>query len=71
MRYWSGDNPRELHGKPLHCERVWCAFSKVGIIDPYFFEENNRTVTVNCERYTEMIGEFFLPKLEEIDLGDV
>ena len=27
MRYWSGENPRELHQKPLHCERVtvWCA----------------------------------------------
>ena len=22
MRYWSRDNPRELHKKPLHCERV-------------------------------------------------
>ena len=22
MHYWSGDNPREFHGKPLHCERV-------------------------------------------------
>lgn len=73
MRYWSGDNPRELHEKPLHCERVtvWCAFSKAGIIGPYFFEENNRAVTVNSERYTEMIREFFLPKLEEMDLGDV
>ena len=43
-RYWGGDNPQELHEKPLHCERVtvWCAFSKVMIIGPYFFEENNR-----------------------------
>ena len=35
MRYWSGDNSRELFNfLPLHCERVtvWCAFSKVGII---------------------------------------
>ena len=22
MRYWSGDKSRELHEKPLHCERV-------------------------------------------------
>ena len=22
MRYWSGDNSRELHEKPLHCERA-------------------------------------------------
>ena len=73
MRYWSGDNPQEFHEKPLHCEwvTVWCAFSKVGMIGPYFFEESNRTVTVNSERYTEMIREFFFPKLEGMDLGDV
>ena len=43
MRYWCGVNPCELHQKPLSCERVtvWCAMSVMGIIDPYFFEENN------------------------------
>ena len=71
MRYWSGNNPRELHEKPLHCERVTvlCAFSKLGTIGHYFFEQNNRTVTVNSERYTEMIREFFVLKFEEMDLG--
>ena len=53
MRYWSGENPRELHQKPLHCERVtvWCAISVMGIIGPYFFEENKRAVTVDAARY--------------------
>lgn len=73
MRYWSDVNPRELHEVPLHCERVtvWCAISRVAIIGPYFFEENDRAVTVNSARYREMIEEFFLPQLEELDLGDV
>ena len=58
--------------KPL-CQRVnvWCAISSVGIIGPYFFEENERAVTVNAARYREMIEEFFLSHLEEMDVGDV
>ena len=73
MRYWSAENPHELHQTPLHCERVtvWCAISSVGIIGPYFFEENERAVVVNATRYREMIEEFFLPHLEEMDVGDV
>ena len=73
MRYWSAENPRQLHQTPLHCQRVtvWCAISSVGIIGPYFFEENERAVAVNAARYREMIEEFFLPHLEEMDVGDV
>lgn len=58
FRYWATENPRQLHEKPLHCEKVtvWCAISSFGIIGPYFFEDNNgRTVTVNAERYVHMI----------------
>ena len=73
MRHWSAKNPRQLHQTPLHCQRVtvWCAISSVGIIGRYFFEENERAVTVNAARYREMIEEFFLPHLEEMDVGDV
>ena len=73
MRYWSGENPREHHQKPLHCERVtvWCAISVIGIIGPYFFEENERAVTMDAVRYRDMIEEFFLPSLEEMDIGGV
>jgi hypothetical protein len=64
MRYLSDNNPRELHQRPLHCERVtvWCAVSKVGIIRPNFFEENERAVTVTAARYTQMIDALFFPK---------
>ena len=73
MRYWSETNPKELHERPLHSDRVtvWCAMSRVGIIGPYFFQENGRAVTVNSGRYVTMIEEFFLPALEEMDLDNV
>lgn len=49
---------------------VWCAISRIGIISPWFFEENERVVIVNSVRYVSMI-EFFLPKLAEMDVGKV
>ena len=61
MRYWSEMNPKELHQRPLHSDSVtvWCAVSRMGIIGPYFFEENGRAVTVNSVRYLTVIEEFF------------
>lgn len=45
--------------------------SAMGIIGPYFFEENERAVTVNGARYRHMIEEFFLPRLEEMNVRNV
>jgi len=69
MRYWSGVNPREIHQRPLHSDRVtvWCAISRIGIIGPYFVDEDDRAVTVNSERYVAMIQEFFAPALKELN----
>jgi len=38
FRYWSHANPRTLHEKPLHSQKVtvWCAMLASGIIGPYF-----------------------------------
>ncbi|PNF30075.1 hypothetical protein B7P43_G04239 [Cryptotermes secundus] len=71
--YWSGNNPRELHERPLHSDKVtvWCALSRVGVIGPYFFEEDNHAVTVNSQQYVHMIKNFFEPALEEMHLGNV
>lgn len=73
MRYWADRNPRELHQRPLHSPKVtmWCAISSAGIIGPFFFEENGVTVTVNGDRYVNMLEDFFLPQLDQLDLGDV
>ena len=43
----------------------------MGIIGPYFFEENERAVTVNGARYRNMIEEYFLPRLEEMNVRNV
>lgn len=71
MRYWSGENPREIHERPLHSDRVtvWCAISMEGIIGPYFFEENDRAVTVNSERYVNMIQQFLEPEIQQMNVG--
>lgn len=73
MRYWAETNPRQLHQRPLHSPKVtvWCAISSVGIIGPWFFEEDERVVTVNSDRYVNMLEEFFVPRLDEMDLRDV
>lgn len=73
FRYWSENNPRVIHQKPLHSDRVtvWCAVSRIGIIGPYFFEEGNRAVTVNSERYVSMLQNFFAPALEQLGLQNV
>ena len=71
-RYWADTNPWTLHERPLHSPKVtvWCAISSGGIIGPWFFEENEVTVTVNSDRYVNIFLELFFPRLDELDLGD-
>jgi hypothetical protein len=60
-RYWATENPRDIHQKPLHSEKViiWCGVASFGVISPYFFEdEGGRAVTVNSARFTEMLRTF-------------
>ncbi|GBM32146.1 hypothetical protein AVEN_11929-1 [Araneus ventricosus] len=63
--YWAPNNPRKIHERPLHSERVtvWCAVADSGVIGPYFFEENGKAVTVTSARYVDMLGNFLQPKL--------
>lgn len=69
-RYWAAENPRQLHQKPLHSTKVtvWCGISKLGIVGPYFFEENGATVTVNSVRYVNMLRNFLRPELQRLRL---
>lgn len=68
--FWGQKNnpPQEVAERPLHSEKVtaWCALSKRGVIGPYFFWEQNQTVTVNKERYIRMMRRFFIPKLQRL-----
>lgn len=74
-RYWADENPRQLHAMPLHSPKltVWCAVGRLGIIGPYFFEENGVTVTVTSERYIHMVNTFFIPELQRrgVDIQNV
>jgi len=73
FRYWSQANPRALHEKPLHSPKVtvWCAISASGIIGPYFFEnETGNAVTVNADRYVEMLQNFFTPQLARFHVNE-
>lgn len=69
-RYWAAANPRSKHQKPLHSPKVtaWAAISAHGIIGPYFFKnERGQSVTVNSDRYTAMLRDFFFPQLPEFE----
>ena len=72
-RYWSSENPHNLHQKPLRSKKVtvWSAVGDCGIWGPYFFEEGNETVTVNAERYTKMLNEFVRPNLLNLETEEV
>jgi hypothetical protein len=53
---------------------IWTG-TQLGVIGPYFFEEEGVTVTVNSEHYVAMLRNFLQPRMEEIveeeELGDV
>jgi len=65
-RFWAAENPRELHQRPLHSSKatVRCGVSKVGIVDPYFFEEGETAVSVTSARYIDMLDNFLHPELQ-------
>ena len=66
MRFWAQAQPHQHSIRPLSVEKVtvWCAIGRRGIIGPYFFEdERGRSVTVNTDRYVEMLRSKFIPAL--------
>ncbi|GFU29964.1 DUF4817 domain-containing protein, partial [Trichonephila clavipes] len=59
---------------PLHPEKltVWCALWAGGIIGQYFFKNHEgHNVTVNGDRYTAMITNFFIPELNNHDVHEL
>lgn len=60
-RIWGRDNPHVIVQKPMHPLRVtvWCGFWAAGVIGPYFFEDiDGNAVTVNGQRYRDMVTDF-------------
>ncbi|GFV02726.1 putative DD41D transposase [Trichonephila clavipes] len=71
---WSEANPQVYVETPLHPEKltVWCALWAGGIIGPYFFKnDEDHNVTVNGDRYTAMITNFFIPELNNHDVQEL
>ena len=47
---------------------VWCRFWAGSIIRPFFFENAaGQTITVNDHGYRDMIIQFFVPKLQDVN----
>ena len=52
------ENPQVIEKRPLHSEKV--TLCSEGVIGPYYYENGNgMTVTINSERYGQMIINFF------------
>ncbi|GFV03513.1 RNase H domain-containing protein [Trichonephila clavipes] len=73
-RIWSEANPQVYIKTPLHPEKltVWRALWAGGIIDPYYFKnDEGHNVTVNGDRYRAMITNFFTPDLNNHDVQEL
>ncbi len=60
--FWGTAAPNEVLQRPLHSKKctAWVAISKHGIIGPFWFEdENEESLTVNKERYIEVLDQFW------------
>ena len=60
--FWGSTPPENCLQRPLHSVKctAWVALSKHGIIGPFCFEDDNeRSVTMNTERYVQVLGKFW------------
>lgn len=67
-RYWSDENPHFriiTNSQRYKKVNVWCAIRYDKIIGPFFFD-----TTVNQHRYLDMLENFFLPAMEDVNLEE-
>ena len=60
-RIWGTENPHAYIEKPTNAKRVtiWCGIWSRGIIEPFFFEnEQGETVAVDGNRYRAILNQF-------------
>ena len=60
--FWGSTPPEHCLQRPLHSVKctAWVAISKHGIIGPFWLEDDNeRSVTINTERYVQVLGKFW------------
>ena len=68
------ENPHAYIEKPTHPKpvTVWSGFWSRGIIGSFSFEnEHGETVTVNGDRYRNILKKFLFTKIEEEDIGNI
>ena len=61
--YWGRSPPEYVLERPLHAEKctAWAAISTQGIIGPiWFVDDENKTTTINAERYMGVLKQFFV-----------
>ena len=61
--FWGSSAPDEVYEKGLHDKKVavWAAMSYQGVIEPFFFEdEDKNTVTANSDRYGRVLSKFWV-----------
>jgi len=59
--FWGSTTPEHCLHRPLHSVKctAWVAISKHGITGPFWLEDDNeRFVTINTERYVQVLGKF-------------
>ena len=60
--FWGSTPPEHCLQRPLHSVKciAWVAISKHGIIGLFWFEDDKeRSVTINNERYVQLLGKFW------------
>ena len=73
-RFWCDENHRINHKPPLHVQKVtvWCGITSARIIGPNLFEDVDvATVTVKGDNYKQMIQEYLLPQLEDLNIQNL
>lgn len=73
-RIWGQENPRVIQECQMHPLRttVWCGLWAGGVIGPFFFEDfDGHAVTVNGERYREIVRNNLWPALGQVDTANM
>lgn len=73
-RIWGSENPRVTTEHQMHPQKVtvWCGLWSQGVIGPYFFEDDDgAAVTVNGNRYRNMLEQLFRTDFAAMDLRDI
>ncbi|GFU92739.1 DUF4817 domain-containing protein [Trichonephila clavipes] len=68
-RIWSEANPQVYVETPLHPEKLFGAL--YGLVESFFKNDEGHNVTVNGDRYTAMITNFFIPELNNHDVQEL